>query len=174
MKTEIRNFDDGYVSHLILIPDPDESRLIDHVFGDKVQNNDGFIAPVTGEIRLADGYGEHYIRLELPRESRVILEEHLQRQREWSEKTFGPGDLAKGVLDHIRKELNEIESDPRDLSEWIDVAILAFDGAWRAGFTPRQIANALVAKQTKNEGRIWPDWKTAPKDKAIEHDRTSL
>ncbi|WP_368735417.1 dATP/dGTP pyrophosphohydrolase domain-containing protein, partial [Metapseudomonas otitidis] len=50
---------------------------------------------------------------------------HLQRQREFSERTFGPGSRAKGVVDHIRKELKEIEASPGDLSEWIDVVILA-------------------------------------------------
>jgi hypothetical protein len=98
---------------------------------------------------------------------------HLARQREWSGRTFGPGARTQGVVDHIRKELNEIESAPGDVSEWIDVAILAFDGAWRAGFTPQQIVDALVAKQTKNEGRTWPDWRTMPADKAIEHDRST-
>lgn len=96
---------------------------------------------------------------------------HLQRQRDWSERTFGPGDRAKGVVDHIRKELNEIEADPGDLKEWIDVVILGLDGAWRSGATPEQIIAALVAKQTKNEGRNWPDWRTASPDKAIEHVR---
>ena len=33
------------------------------------------------------------------------LLEHLRRQREWSESTFGPGNRTQGVLDHIRKEL---------------------------------------------------------------------
>ena len=94
---------------------------------------------------------------------------HLRRQREWSERTFGPGARTAGVVDHIRKELREIEADPADVSEWIDVAILALDGAWRAGFQPQQIIDALVAKQAKNEARQWPDWRTAPADKAIEH-----
>lgn len=97
---------------------------------------------------------------------------HLQRQRDWSGKTFGPGSRAQGVVDHIRKELREIEADPADLSEWIDVAILALDGAWRSGATPDQIIAALVAKQTKNENRQWPDWRTVDPNKAIEHDRT--
>ena len=96
---------------------------------------------------------------------------HLQRQREWSSKTFGPGPRTAGLVDHIRKELCEIEADPTDVSEWIDVTILALDGAWRAGYSPDDIIAALVAKQTKNEGRVWPDWRTAPADKAIEHDR---
>ena len=96
---------------------------------------------------------------------------HIRRQREWSRRTFGPGERAKGVVAHIRKELVEIEAAPADLEEWVDVILLALDGAWRAGYTPEEIAAAIEAKQTKNEGRQWPDWRTAPKDKAIEHVR---
>ena len=98
---------------------------------------------------------------------------HLQRQRDWSEKTFGPGPRTAGVIDHIRKELCEIEADPSDISEWIDAVILALDGAWRAGHSPDDIIAALVGKQTKNEARTWPDWRTMPTDKAIEHVRTT-
>jgi hypothetical protein len=96
---------------------------------------------------------------------------HLQRQREWSERTFGPGARTAGVCDHIRKELIEVEADPTDPQEWVDVIILALDGAWRCGWSPEQIIAGIVAKQTKNEGRRWPDWRTAPQDKAIEHER---
>ncbi|HGN0947364.1 TPA: dATP/dGTP pyrophosphohydrolase domain-containing protein [Pseudomonas aeruginosa] len=96
---------------------------------------------------------------------------HLERQRRFSERTFGPGSRAAGVVDHIRKELREIEEAPGDLAEWVDVVILALDGAWRTGATPAQIIDALLAKQAKNESRSWPDWRTAPADKAIEHDR---
>lgn len=98
---------------------------------------------------------------------------HLYRQRAWSERTFGPGSRAQGVVDHIRKELREVEADPGDLKEWIDVAILAFDGAWRCGAIPEMIVDALVAKQVKNEGRTWPDWHTMDPTKAIEHDRSA-
>jgi hypothetical protein len=77
------------------------------------------------------------------------------------------------VVQHIRKELTEIEAQPTDLSEWIDVAILALDGAWRAGHSPEDIIAALVAKQAKNEARAWPDWRERSEDVAIEHDRTS-
>jgi hypothetical protein len=98
---------------------------------------------------------------------------HLHRQRDWSEKTFGPGSRAQGVVDHIRKELLEIEADPTDLREWIDVVILALDGAWRSAATPTDIIEALSAKQFKNERRQWPDWRTADPNKAIEHVRSS-
>jgi hypothetical protein len=98
---------------------------------------------------------------------------HLERQREFSERTFGPGVRTEGVCDHIRKELAEIAAKPHDLSEWIDVVLLALDGAWRAGYTPTEICEALAAKQRKNEGRKWPDWRTAEPGKAIEHDRSA-
>jgi hypothetical protein len=97
---------------------------------------------------------------------------HLTRQRDWSTKTFGPGARALGIVDHIRKELREIDADPGDLKEWIDVVILALDGAWRSGANPQQIIDALVAKQDTNERRKWPDWRTASEDEAIEHDRS--
>ena len=98
--------------------------------------------------------------------------ETLWQQRQWSLFTFGPGQRTLGIIDHIRKELNEIEADPTDLNEWIDVVILALDGAWRAGWQPQQILAAFHAKQEKNRNRTWPDWRTMPEDKAIEHDRS--
>lgn len=94
---------------------------------------------------------------------------HLAHQREWSRDTFGPGPRLAGVLDHIRKELDEIAADPTDLSEWVDVIILALDGAWRAGHDPLWIIRGIKAKQARNEARTWPDWRTADPDKAIEH-----
>lgn len=104
--------------------------------------------------------------------SASIDAEHLARQREWSERTFGPGPRTKGVLDHIRKELKEIEDDPSDVREWVDVVILALDGAWRAGWQPQEIIDAIKVKQAKNEARTWPDWRTMSADRAIEHDRS--
>lgn len=104
------------------------------------------------------------------------LADHLRRQRAFSLKTFGPGQRCKGVVDHIRKELNEIEADPEGKGEleWIDVIILGFDGALRddPDRPVEEIIARMVAKQTKNEGRNWPDWRTADPNKAIEHDRT--
>jgi len=96
---------------------------------------------------------------------------HLVRQREFSTLTFGPGARVAGVLDHIRKELDEVRSEPDDMSEWADLIILAFDGALRQGADPQVILDAIEAKQTKNEGREWPDWRIQPLDKAIEHVR---
>lgn len=95
----------------------------------------------------------------------------LHRQRRFSLRAFGPGSRPKAVVDHIEKELAEVLADPGDLEEWIDVMILAADGAWRAGYEPEEIIDAYVAKLEKNEGREWPDWREADPEKAIEHVR---
>ncbi len=104
-------------------------------------------------------------------EAGLDLVPHLHRQRAFSLRTFGPGMRTEGVCDHIRKELLEIQADPTDVKEWVDVVLLALDGAWRAGHTPEVIAQEIAAKQTKNEGRNWPAWQDAEPGKAIEHVR---
>lgn len=96
---------------------------------------------------------------------------HILRQREFSRRTFGPGTRTAGVIAHIRKELAEIESNPGDIFEWVDVILLAIDGAWRAGHSPEAIARAIIIKQERNEGRNWPDWRTADPNGPIEHER---
>lgn len=101
----------------------------------------------------------------------IIDSHHLTRQRAFSERTFGPGRRTEGLIQHIQKELAEIRKDPDDVMEWVDVAILAFDGAWRTGADPQEIIDTLIAKQERNEKRVWPDWREVPEDQAIEHVR---
>lgn len=101
---------------------------------------------------------------------------YILRQRAFSEKTFGPGPRTQGVVDHIRKELKEIEdSGGHDLEEWGDVIILALDGAWREaveqGLHEDAIFKVVHDKLAKNMTREWPDWRTAEPGKAIEHIR---
>lgn len=81
--------------------------------------------------------------------------ELINRQIPWSLKTFGPGKRTLGVCNHIREELLEIEMSPGDLDEWIDVLLLAFDGAWRSGASSEEITDALITKQMKNINRKW-------------------
>lgn len=100
-----------------------------------------------------------------------ISSHHLRLQKEWSERTFGPGARTKGVCEHIRKELLEIEADPKDIYEWVDVLVLAFDGATRAGWGPQEIIDAYHTKMELNKLREWPDWRKFSQDEAIEHVR---
>lgn len=101
----------------------------------------------------------------------VIDAEHLAHQRDVSQRNFGPHQTPQGVLDHIRKELDEIANNPDDITEWADLLLLAFDGAMRAHHEPQDIIDAIKAKQAANEQRTWPDWRTTDPDKAIEHVR---
>ena len=97
----------------------------------------------------------------------------LAAQHEFSLRTFGPGARAKGVVAHIRKELEEVEAAPGDLAEWVDVMILAADGAMRAGHDPAALLAGYRAKLARNFARKWPDWRTLPADAPIEHDRAA-
>lgn len=85
---------------------------------------------------------------------------YIERQREWSLRTFGEGKRTEGIVKHIKSELDEIieaDSDFRKLEECIDVIILAMDMTWRLGFEPATIEMALHEKQIINFNRQWPD-----------------
>jgi hypothetical protein len=95
----------------------------------------------------------------------------VNRQKDWSLAVLGPGERKRGLVDHIWKELGEVMRAEEPLEEWIDIVILALDGAWRSGASAEQIVEALLAKQAKNRARRWPDWRTMNPDRAIEHVR---
>ena len=97
--------------------------------------------------------------------------EFLNHKISWSAKNFGPGRRTKGIVAHIRKELQEVEANPTDLEEWADIILLAIDGAWRSGATSEQIAGMLMGKMRKNELRNWPDWRKMKEGDPIEHVR---
>jgi len=97
------------------------------------------------------------------------LAEYVIDQRRWSQVTFGPGKRTRGITQHISKELDEIRAAPADISEWIDVIILAIDGYWRAGGDPHGLMQALRAKQAVNFSRRWQP--TTSEDEATEHVR---
>lgn len=116
------------------------------------------------------------------RRDKLDLKQHLLRQMAFSHATFGPGERTAGVIDHIRKELVEVETANGDSSEWVDVVILALDGLTRRlAFcngdrnNPESVAEMacgmIRGKQARNEARTWPEWRTADPNKAIEHDR---
>jgi len=93
----------------------------------------------------------------------------INRQHAFSQCTFGPGERTEGVLAHIAKEAAEVCSNPDDVFEWVDIILLAIDGALRRGFSAYSIVLALQKKLDINKARRWPDWRTAPVDSAIEH-----
>lgn len=102
----------------------------------------------------------------------MTLRTYLERQREWSLRIFGAGRRTIGITRHIEKELLEIQEQPDDLTEWIDVMILAFDGYWRHGGQVADLMARLVEKQDINFARRWPPQE--PEDVPTEHLREAL
>jgi hypothetical protein len=77
----------------------------------------------------------------------------LHRERAFSNRALGPGERAAGIIADIRMDLAMIEARPRPLTEWVDVAALALDGAWRTGAEPEEICEALQELLERNEQR---------------------
>lgn len=106
----------------------------------------------------------------------VDLTKIIRRQQIFSSRTFGDGERTEGILKHIEYEVREVRDSGGDLDEWIDIVILALDGAWRrasaAGLDPCiDVAMRLMRKQTINELRSWPA--LGPEDEPIEHIRSA-
>ncbi len=111
------------------------------------------------------------------------LQQHLLRQMAFSHATYGPGKRMEGVLDHMAKEIEEVRESGGDPSEWVDLVMLALDGLTRQlAFSPDDnkrclhpeliaidVCRRIVEKQSTNEGREWPDWRTADPNKGIQH-----
>lgn len=83
------------------------------------------------------------------------FEKFINQKLLWSIKTFGIDLSPHGIVDHIRRELLEIVAQPHDLKEWVDVILIALDGASRAGFTGAEIVRAMVEKMEVNRARRW-------------------
>ncbi|ARB06145.1 hypothetical protein FDH38_gp091 [Dinoroseobacter phage vB_DshS-R5C] len=78
--------------------------------------------------------------------------DHLSRQCAVGREKFGPGERTKGVMDHIRKEFDEIEAEETPdgrAEEWTDVAILGLDGLLRA---VREMLRKQLSKQEVPHG----------------------
>jgi len=101
-----------------------------------------------------------------------VLADFIQRKKEHSLNAFGPNLTPTAIIKHIRKEIDEVEKDPNDLEEWMDVALLAIDGAWRVGYSPMLIATMLIYKFEKIKRRNYPDHSTLDPDTPIEHIRS--
>lgn len=100
-----------------------------------------------------------------------FLFNYIEDQIVWSRLTFGHGQRTEGVLKHIESEIAEVRQQPDDLEEWVDIIILALDGAWRSGHTTHEIIHTMAQKQLKNFMRQWPE--PNGKDEPVEHIRAS-
>lgn len=116
--------------------------------------------------KLRESYEMLFRAMEESRLDGFDLHRWLQEHIIWSLETFGDGARTEGLCKHIEKECNEVRTNPNDIMEWIDIIILACDGAWRAGYSAREICLALQQKQLINQER---QWIRTPEDTPTEH-----
>lgn len=88
----------------------------------------------------------------------------------WSKATFGLDLPIRGILAHLKKELEEVEAEPNDLEEWVDVLFLALDGAARSGHSGKALIVKMVEKHQKNLRREWK----VQSEGHFEHDRETV
>lgn len=124
------------------------------------------------------------------------LEHYYTNHVEWSRSTFGPIEdrTIDGVIEHLRKELDEVkeagdklarlkQGPPGSVSgaialsnaygeyseEVADIIILALELANVLDVGATQLAATLVYKQDKNKEREWPSLDEQEPGKPIEH-----
>lgn len=73
---------------------------------------------------------------------------------EWAYKVFQEATLSS-IFNHIRSELEEIEKEPHDVSEWADVMILFIQAAYNENHSMTQIFKAVEDKFEINKKRKW-------------------
>lgn len=107
----------------------------------------------------------------------------LERFVAFSRTAFGPYYNEERILSHLQKEIEEIRSAEtigERHKEWVDIVILGLDGLSKSilddnmynketNVVVNLMLNEIYRKQNKNEVREWPDWRSVPSDKPIEH-----
>lgn len=139
-----------------------------------LRSNAEFEARARQAERYLKIYEAHHLADFLKETRTFDLIKFMEDRAQWSLETFGPKERDNGAIDHIRKELTEIETGftpEQRLAEWIDVISIALDGAWREGFSPADVCCALAENHLSDLRRKWPDWRNVEPGKAIEHVR---
>ena len=86
---------------------------------------------------------------------------------EWASKQF-KGQPISGKFAHLRKEVSELEADPKDVMEYADCYILLMDIANNNGVLFSDIHAAAEIKLEINKKRSWGKQN---EDGSIEHTR---
>lgn len=104
----------------------------------------------------------------------IALLRFLSEKWEHSQRVFGP-QTTTGVLNHVRSEVEEIQEEPTDITEWVDLILLGMDGAMRScpdpKTAPQEVVRAIRDKFEVVKKRQYPDWRTLAPDEASYHEK---
>lgn len=74
---------------------------------------------------------------------------------EWQDVTLGDVETFDGILNHLKKEVDEIRGQPGDVSKFADAYILLNVAAKKAGHSMSSVLSASVTKHKINLKRDW-------------------
>lgn len=98
----------------------------------------------------------------------IDLNDFQYNQAQWSNKTFVGQELS-GKFAHLRKEVDELEADPRDIMEYADCYSLLVDIAAKNNIFLSDIHYAAIKKLEINKKRKWGKPNA---DGSVEHTKT--
>ena len=73
----------------------------------------------------------------------------------WADSVFGKDRKPESILQHLKKEIEELLEDPSSLEEYADVGILWLNAAKKAGYDVDDLYFAIVGKMWVNKCRKW-------------------
>lgn len=76
------------------------------------------------------------------------------RHKEWADATF-PDDTFTDVLKHLKEEIQEVEADPKNITEFADCFMLLIYAAGKSGFSMSSLLKAMWDKFKINKTRTW-------------------
>lgn len=98
------------------------------------------------------------------------LDSIIREVNEWQAATF-PRATPASVVEHLRREVDELVKDPADVMELADVVFLAVGLAYELDLTVDDLARVVAEKLAINRQRVWQE----PDDQGVvEHVREVL
>lgn len=91
---------------------------------------------------------------------------------EWADSIFGKGiGRIPGIMNHLKKEADEVIEDPYDHMEYADCMMLILDAARLAGLSSGDLLKLMKEKLEINKQR---EWGPMDDDGIVEHIRTTI
>ena len=73
----------------------------------------------------------------------------------WADSVFGKDRKPEMILQHLKKEIQELIEEPSNLEEYADVGILWLNAAAKAGYKVKDLYFAMAGKLMVNKSRKW-------------------